>query len=70
MNSTGQWFWYAGATLALIDIAAASRFEANPDPWVLAVGVSLMTAGLFIAFTHGVWDAWEQFNADERGDPA
>lgn len=70
MNTTGQWFWHAGATLMLADIAATVRPEVTPEAWLVVAGIALMAMGLSVGFINGVWDAWEQHKASERGEPA
>lgn len=68
--STAAWFWHAGATLVIADIAATVRPEVAPQAWLVFLGIGLMAMGLSVGFINGVWEAWEQFNAEERGEPA
>lgn len=68
--STAAWFWFAGATLVLADIAATVRPEVTVEAWLVILGIALMAMGLGVGFINGVWDAWEQFNAASSGGDA
>lgn len=69
MTTTGQWFWYAGVTALLLDIAGTIRVDATPEPWFVLVGVGLLSTGLSIMAIQGMWDTWEQFEAEDGGEP-
>lgn len=68
MNATGQWIWYVGMTLVLVDVVGALRPGVTLEPWVPYTGFLLLIMGLFSMAVHGLWDAWEEFEANDGGE--
>lgn len=69
MTTTGQWVWYAGVTVVVLDGVSVLHGGPGLQTEVSALGLMLMIAGLSIMVINSAWDAWEQFEADDGGEP-